>query len=196
MLPLFHNVDTLAYENLEDNEFVIDATDEKSNNMCKIANCYGGGLMELSNDLNLEIKKLTASNNVDLYVVPTSSLKIALNTNSIVFEDISFVEDSENTNALELTVSSSLPYEVKSYLETDIAGTTYNEKLEASILNIKLNSDASYKSFTRVGEGLVLADNQPHGDDIVYNLDLKIKGGKTVKADIYRTVVKFEVNQI
>ena len=66
------------------------------------------------------------------------------------FEDFSGTEDLEQLNAVNLTVSSSLPYKVNAYLETEIQNQNNSSIMDKSILKIKANSDSIYKEFTDI----------------------------------------------
>ena len=157
---------------------------------------------EFQNEINdntditdLSIEKKTASANVDMYIKMKNSLSLSLDTNSITFENFNASEDLEMRNAVNLTVSSSLPYKVNAYLEDELYNSDKSAIIDKSVLNIKNSSDNEYKAFNSVSTPLLLLDNQIEGDNISHSLDLILRGGSTHKADVYKTVIKFEVEQ-
>ena len=61
--------------------------------------------------------------------------------------------------------------------------------------NIKVNKDNDYKTFNDINEKLVLEDDCDAGNNKSHSIDLKLKGSQAHKADIYKTVIKFETEQ-
>ena len=145
------------------------------------------------NDLQMEKKAVTA--NIDLYVKSENMLSMSLNTNSITFDGYSGVEDMEMLNAVELTINSSLPYKVNAYLVGEIQNADKSAILDKSILKIKANSEQSYNTFNDAVNPVVLLDNQNSGNSISHGVDLKLSSDLARKADIYKTTLKFEVEQ-
>ena len=91
-------------------------------------------------------------------------------------------------------VNSSLPYQLNSYLMTDIQNASGSSKIEKNKLNIKEDTDTEYKQFLGINNKLVLKDECQQGNDIVHNIDLRLKAS-IHDADIYKTTIKFEVEQ-
>lgn len=147
------------------------------------------------NDLPI-IEKKYATSNADVYIKAMNTLTMTLSTNHITFEDFSGTEDLEMINALNITVSSSLPYELNASLPVEIYNADKTEFLPKNILNIKENTDSSYKAFSTLGDKVILKDNNPPGNNIKHNIDLKLRGGITHKKDVYKTTIKFEVKQL
>lgn len=141
----------------------------------------------------LEKKKTTA--NIDLYIKPENSLSMSLSTNFIIFEDVSGVEDTEKLNAVDIVINSSLPYQLNSYLESEIKNEDGSNIIPKELLNIRLNGENDYKAFSNVNEKLVLKDNCEKGKDNTHSIDLILKGNRMYDADIYKTVIKFEAEQ-
>ena len=137
----------------------------------------------------------TLSNNADIYIKMKNTLSLSLNTNSVTFENFSGVEDMEKQNAINLTVESSLPYEVNASLETEIQNVDKTEVVDKSILGIKSNNDVNYKTFTVINTPLNLLDNQVAGKINTHGIDLILRKDIIHKADVYKTTIKFEVNQ-
>ena len=144
-------------------------------------------------DLALGRKNTTA--NVDVYIKSENMLSMSLNTNSIVFEDFSGVKDMEKGGAVEISINSSLPYKLNSYLVSEIQNANGSKKVDINRLNIKDNTYVDYKEFAGVNQKLTLKDNCSAGNDLTHNIDLKLKGGNAYPADIYKTVIKFEAEQ-
>ena len=144
---------------------------------------------------NLSLTPQSATSNIDIYIKSENMLSLSLDTNSVTFEDFSGVEDLEKQNAVTLTINSSLPYEINSYLVSEMKNADKSETMDKSILNIKANSSLTYESFTDLVTPIKLFDNQVAGNNKVHGIDLKLKGSIAHKADAYKTTIKFEVNQ-
>ena len=67
--------------------------------------------------------------------------------------------------------------------------------MNKSIFNIKANSELTYKVFSDTVTPIVLLDNQPKGNDIIHGINIKLKGGIAHEKNLYKTTIKFEVNQ-
>ena len=137
----------------------------------------------------------TLSNNADIYIKMKNTLSLSLDTNSVTFENFSGVEDMEKQNAINLTVESSLPYEVNASLETEIQNADKTEIVDKSILGIRANGSINYKTFTAINTPLNLLDNQVAGKINTHGIDLILRKDIIHKADVYKTTIKFEVNQ-
>lgn len=147
-----------------------------------------------SEDITLERKTVTS--NVDLYVKSENALSLSLSTNNVTFDGYSGVEDMEIVNAVKLTVNSSLPYKICTYLVDKIQNNDKSNIMDKSILNIKANSEQSYNTFNdTVNNPIILLDNQNSGNGILHGIDLKLASNLAQKADVYKTVIKFEVEQ-
>jgi N-acetylneuraminic acid mutarotase len=134
--------------------------------------------------------------NFEISINPKNALSISLNTSQIVFEDFSYIESVEKKNALEITIESSLPYDIKTYLEGDIVGSTYGNKLDNSIINIKSSSESTYKGFSNTVTQLDLFANQPLTEKAIHSIDIKLVANKIKQVDSYKAVLKFEVQQL
>lgn len=144
-------------------------------------------------DTKIDRKTVTA--NLDVYLKSENSLALTLDTNSIIFEEVTTVADIEKENAVTLSIKSSLPYEVNSYLVEEIKNPTGSVTVDKSILNIKANKESTYKGFNALNDKLNILDNQPAGNNIYTGVDVRIKGDLAFEADVYKTTVKFEVAQ-
>ena len=135
------------------------------------------------------------TSNIDVYIKSESMVSLSLNTNQVAFEDFSGVEDMEKLNAVNLTISSSLPYKVNAYLATNIENSDKSYTMDKDILNIKANNQSVYSTFTDNLTPIVLLDNQPNGNNLAHGVDIKLKGGIAHQKDVYKTTIKFEVEQ-
>ena len=145
------------------------------------------------NDIELERKNVTS--NLDLYIKSENILMMSLNTNSITFEDFSGVEDMEKIGALQISINSSLPYSLNAYLPIEIQNSDKSVIMNKDILNIKENSETAYQTFANTADKIVLKDNNSAGNDLIHNIDIKLKGGIAHQKDVYKTTIKFEAQQ-
>ena len=142
-----------------------------------------------------ELELKTSSANLDVYIKSENMLLLSLDTNSVTFEDFSGVEDVVKTNAVNISINSSLPYQLNAYLPIEIQNSDKSNTMDKRILNIKENSEADYKEFLNINEKVVLKDNCPSGNDVVHGVDLKLVGGIAHEKDVYKTTIKFEAEQ-
>ena len=157
---------------------------------------------ELNDEINninkvedLTIEKKTTTVNVDLYIKPQNSLSMSLSTNSIIFDEFDSTEDIEKLKAIDITVESSLPYRLNSYLVSEIKNKDSSNIIPKEQFNIRLNGEADYKAFNNINEKLVLKDDCLAGVDNIHSIDLILKSGKMNEADVYKTTLKFEAEQ-
>ena len=152
-------------------------------------------LNEIVDLTDFTFSKYTTTSNVDVYIKCENILIMTLDTNSVTFEDFSGVEDMEKTNAVNITINSSLPYEINAYLPTEIQNSDKSRTMDKRILSIKANSETQYNEFTAINTKLTLLDNQPAGNDIVHPIDLRLNGSIAHEKDVYKTTIKFEAQQ-
>ena len=157
---------------------------------------------QLKDSLNIRLdflenifEKKNISSNVDIYIKSENMLSISLNTNSVNFEDFSGSEDVIKENAIGITINSSLPYSLNAYLPVEIQNSDKTNTMDKSILNIKENSETIYQTFINNTDKIVLKDNNTAGNDLVHGIDIKLKGGIAHEKDVYKTTIKFEVEQ-
>lgn len=141
------------------------------------------------------LERLNTTANTDIYIESENMLSISLNTNSITFEDFSGVEDIERLNAIELSINSSLPYDINAYLPTEIQNSDKSNIIDKNILNIKENSQLNYQTFNNTTDKIVLKENNPEGNNLKHGIDIKLKGGISHEKDVYKTTIKIEVIQ-
>ena len=145
------------------------------------------------NDMELERKNVTS--NLDLYIKSENILMMSLSTNSITFEDFSGVEDMTKENTVQISINSSLPYSLNAYLPTEIQNSDKSVVMDKSILNIKENSENSYQTFANTTDKIILKDNNQAGNNLIHDIDIKLKGGIAHQKDVYKTTIKFETEQ-
>ena len=146
-----------------------------------------------SSDIVLDRKTVTS--NLDLYIKCENILMMSLSTNSITFEDFSGIEDMEKANAVNITINSSLPYQLNAYLPTEIQNSDKSATMNKDILNIKENSESVYQTFANTADKIILKDNCSAGNNLVHGVDIKLKGGIAHQKDVYKTTIKFEAEQ-
>ena len=122
-------------------------------------------------------------------------LSLSLDTNSITFEGYSGVGDVEMLGAVNLTINSSLPYQLNAYMPVEIANSDKSVTLPIDTLNIKESSEIDYKQFANTADKVVLKDGCVRGNDKVHTIDFKLASNQAQKADVYKTVVRFEAEQ-
>jgi hypothetical protein len=121
---------------------------------------------------------------------------MSIDTNYILFDDFSISEDVEKPNAATFGVTSSLPYELKLFLVSDIKGQAYGDVLDSPVLQVKLNLEDNYKDFSKTDKCITLAQNQEPTSKTYHSVDIKVLGSKIVKSDVYKATLKFVINQM
>ena len=152
-------------------------------------------LNTITNISDITFDKKSATSNIDVYIKSENMLLMSLSTNNITFNDYSGVDDMELNNAINISINSSLPYQLNSYLLSEIENSGKSNRIEKDLLNIKSNIDNNYKTFNDINEKLVLEDDCDAGNNKSHSIDLKLKGSQAHEADIYKTVIKFEAEQ-
>ena len=146
-----------------------------------------------SSDMVLDVK--TATSNLDVYIKSENILQMSLDTNQISFDDFSGIEDVVKENAVNVTINSSLPYQLNAYLPTEIQNTDKTKTMDKSILNIKENSQSNYQTFTNTTDKIILKDNCSAGNYLTHGVDLKLAGGIAHEKDVYKATIKLEAEQ-
>lgn len=146
-------------------------------------------------DIDMTLERKNVSSNLDIYIKSQNMLSLSLDTNVVEFTDYSGVEDMEKANAVNITISSSLPYSLSAYMPVEIANSDKSKTLPADILNIKESNETDYKQFANTVDKVVLKDNCVKGNDIVHSLDLKLSSSQAHQADVYKTTIKLEAEQ-
>ena len=145
--------------------------------------------------LNIELDKKTTTSNLDIYIKCENMLSMSLDTNQISFSDFSGIEDVEKLNAVNITINSSLPYQINAYLPSEIQNADKDKTLDKSILNIKESGEMDYKEFNNINDKVILKDNCSSGNQLVHGIDIMLKGGIAHEKDVYKAVIKLEVEQ-
>lgn len=131
----------------------------------------------------------------DIYIKPSTFLSVSLNTNSVMFEDFDGIDNTIKANALEMSVTSALPYEINASLAVPIQNADKSKTINPAILSIKVNDEDEYKTFTSVESPIRLKDTQSNGDVNVHGIDLKLNTSIPYEIDVYKTVLNLEVKQ-
>ena len=88
-------------------------------------------------------------------------------------------------------ISSSLPYDVKIYIEGDIASSENNSTLNKSVFSMKESSSNDFITFDDTGV-ITLLQNQPQGDFISHPIDIRLNTSTNIIKDVYKAVFKIE----
>ena len=149
----------------------------------------------ITNIADLQLDRKSASSNLDVYIKSENMLSLSLNTNSITFDGYSGTEDMEMLGAVNININSSLPYSLNAYMSSEISNSDKSETMPTDILNIRENSEGVYQRFDNTTDKIVLKDNCIRGNGLIHNIDLKLSSNLAHKADVYKTVIKFEAEQ-
>lgn len=152
-------------------------------------------LSNISNVSDMVLNRKSTTSNLDVYIKSENILQMSLDTNSINFDDFSGIEDIEKANAVNITINSSLPYQLNAYLPAEIQNADKTKTLDKSILNIKESSSNSYQTFSNINGKVVLKDNCSSGNQLIHGVDLKLAGGIAHEKDVYKATIKLEVEQ-
>lgn len=197
-------IETYEDSNTDYFESSVDAGDNKEVSIDSSASSDTGldykGEVDTAIDYNniseLELKSSSEwSANIDVYITFENVLSLSLDTNTITFSDFSATEDVIREGAFNISVTSTLPYSLNSYLEGEIYNSDKSILLNKEILNIKEGGETEYKFFKNVKNKVVLKDNNLPTDNTVHPIDLKLRGGITHEKDVYKATIKFEVEQ-
>ena len=157
---------------------------------------------ELQSEINdivdiedLQLERKTVTSNIDVYIKSENMLLMSLSTNSITFDNYSGVDDMELNNTVNISINSSLPYQLNAYLESEIQNADKTKYINKSILNIKSSNKSEYKSFIDLVTPIVIEDDQEAGENNVHSIDIKLSSSSSYKVDIYKTTIKFEAKQ-
>lgn len=203
-------IEVLALDDLSSEQNIVDAVEKAEStgfivdieNARELVNSLEEGslkesLQERLNfiSVNIDMPLKDVSANLDVYIKSENMISVSLDTNSVIFDDFSGVNDVEQPNAINMTINSSLPYQVNVYLVDEIQNSDKSKVMDKSILNIKANSESSYNIFADTISSITLLDNQSSGNHISHGIDLKLKGNIAHKKDVYKATVKLEVKQ-
>lgn len=142
---------------------------------------------------NITLSDMSAS--IDVYIQSENILTMSLDTNHILFDNFDGVNDMEKLRAINITVNSTLPYELNASLMTEIQNADGTKIMNKEILNIKEEGATDYKAFASVGQKIALSDNNPPATNVTHYIDLKLNGKIPYEIDVYKTVVQFEIQQ-
>lgn len=145
-------------------------------------------------DISSHLSPINKTSKFDVFVTSSNSLSLSLNTSSVTFNDFDGVDNSELLNAINMTINSSLPYEINAYLVNEIEGSK-GSVMDKRILNIRLNGKKDYQVFPSIETPIVLSESEVPGDDKNHGIDLMLKGGIHYEIDSYKATVRLEVKQ-
>lgn len=144
---------------------------------------------------NEEDVDLIDENSTDDKVVLDNILTVTLDTQAVKFENVNSIDDLVQEKAINITIDSNLPYQINSYLVTDMQNNDKTKTMPREVFNIKESSESSYFSFKDVDEKMVLKDDCPAGINNPHSVDIMLKGGIAYEKDSYRATIKIEVEQ-
>lgn len=166
----------------------------------KIINCLSVGLLMsvmavpsfAQNNRNVVAP---VSDELQVSVQAENSLELALSTNQITFANYNGTQDFTNDD-LDVTVSSGLNYDLSATMLEEFTPTFDSSAVMPSeLLSIKTSTDNDYKEFTTVGTPIMLVENASNGKNVKHDINFKLKGDSSVKADTYNTTIRFEATQ-
>lgn len=137
----------------------------------------------------------SAEANLRVDMTYDNAISLSINTNRISFNGVTGIEDIVKNNAVQLTVSSSLPYDVNITLEDDIQNASGSNTIDNSILSVKSSTSSTYKTFGNSGQKVNILTGQSAGNNKTHNLDFKINGGTLAVSDDYYVNMKIEISQ-
>ncbi|MBQ8997142.1 MAG: hypothetical protein IJ086_15820 [Clostridium sp.] len=146
-------------------------------------------------DINITSTLKSASANVDVYIKSENMISLSLNTNNVTFEDFSGVEDLVIPSAVEITINSSLPYDLNAYMPSEIKNINDTNTIDFDKFNIKESTSDDYKQFESTTDKVILKEGCPSGNNKIHKIDLELKGSDAIKVDTYKTTIKFEAIQ-
>ena len=152
-------------------------------------------ISDITNISGLELEKKKVSANIDMYIKPENSISMSLSTNSITFDNYTGLEDIEKLGALNITINSSLPYDLNAYMPKELSNADGSSSMGINLLNIRDNTESSYSQFADTTNKVVLKSDCDKGNNKQHTIDLKLASDRSYKSDIYKTVIKFEAEQ-
>ena len=142
-----------------------------------------------------ELERKNTTGNLDVYIKSQNMLSMSLDTNSVTFDGYSGTEDMEKLGAVNISINSSLPYQLNAYMPSEISNSDKSETMDMDILKIKESNESIYQRFANTTDKIVLKDSCNAGNNSIHNIDLKLSSNLAHKADVYKAVIKFEAEQ-
>lgn len=180
-----------ATQTIDDKLYIIGGSNKKNTSLSDIST-YNLEYIHKPSVLNSN----STTSKIDVYIKPENTLSLSVDTNSVTFEDYNGLEDIESLNSINMSVVSSLPYVINAYLETPINNSDSSDSIDFSLLKIRESSQPDYKTFPQLKTKLELLGRQEATDNRTHSIDLKLEGGETSKASVFRTTLKIELAQI
>lgn len=159
-----------------------------------LKNQFQEDISNIADISDIVLERKSATGNLDVYIKSENMLSMSLDTNSVTFDDYSGTEDMEMLSAVNISINSSLPYQLNAYMPSEITNSDKSQVLPIDILNIKEGSEATYQTFDNTTDKIVLKNNCLKGNNS-HNIDLKLASNQAHKANVYKTVIKFEAEQ-
>lgn len=137
----------------------------------------------------------SASDNLDILINVENKIELSMDTNIIRFDNFDGTKDEEKLGAVNLSITSTLPYEINAYLASEIQSINSANIMDKRVLNIKEGLTSIYKQFNNIDEKVSLSTGNPKGKNVPHEIDILLKGGYAYKKDNYKAVIKIEVVQ-
>lgn len=81
-------------------------------------------------------------------------------------------------------------------MPTEIHNSNKDAFLPRNILSIKDSESNDYEIFKDVNEKIILNKVNNYKNNMIHKIDLKLSGNTIYKVDVYKAVIKFEVEQM
>lgn len=120
------------------------------------------------------------------------TLSVTLSTDTVNFGLVSGVDETERLNDVNVTVSSSLPYNIDIKASKDIVGSNPSNIIDVSKISVKADS-GGYVSMNKGFSNLV--NNSPQTVSRIHNLSFKLGSTIGAKSDSYSVPLVLRVNQ-
>lgn len=121
----------------------------------------------------------------------SSEIILSVATNNIIFDYLNVSEDTVLYRAIDLDVTSTLPYDINMYIEGDIVSNTNPKNLNNNVFSVKESSSTDFLTFDETGAISVLS-NIPAGVANSYGIDIRLNTSTNIIRDVYRAVFKIE----
>ena len=152
-------------------------------------------ITDIKGPIDIELEQKEATANLDVYIKSENMLSMSLDTNSVSFDNYSGAAPMELKDAVNITINSSLPYDLNAYMPTEISNNDGSSKIDFDVFNIKESGESNYQQFEDTVNEIVLKSDCAKGNNINHKIDLKLDSNTAHKADIYKTVIRFEASQ-
>lgn len=143
-------------------------------------------------DKELDTPNKEESVHNDINALSTSSeITLSVSTNNITFDYLNVSEDTVLNRAIELDVTSTLPYNINMYIEGDIVSNTNSTSLNNNVFSVKESNSTNFLTFDDTGIVSVLSNN-PAGVANSHSIDVRLNTSTNIIRDVYKAVFKIE----